>query len=173
MGVHDSQDPQFLAHRQLIMDKVHRPHIVWSHGRLTVFPQLGFHAAFRMFVAQLKAQLIVNTTGLLHVDHPAFAAQQHVNAPVAIAHTGLADFLDPSFDGSLISAAGLVVKRGAVKPEGPTGRPDLHPPNRCTSREPAHASEQASELSPNDVLQHLTVQCQIGHDLLELIVLIF
>ena len=46
------------------------------------------------------------------------------------------------------------------------------PPNRCTSREPVRASDRASDLSPDDVLQHLAVQRQIGHELLQPAILI-
>ena len=38
-------------------------------------------------------------------------------------------------------------------------RPSLH-----TSRERVYASVPASELSPHDILQHLTVQRQVGHN---------
>jgi hypothetical protein len=41
------------------------------------------------------------------------------------------------------------------------------PSTRCTSSEPVRASDQASDLSPDNVLQHLAVQRQIGHDLLQ------
>ena len=46
-------------------------------------------------------------------------------------------------------------------------------PNRCTSREPFRASGQASELSPDHVLQHLSVQGQICHNFLQPAVLVF
>jgi len=36
----------------------------------------------------------------------------------------------------------------------------------CASREPVHASFPASELSPHDILQHLAIQCGMGHDAL-------
>jgi hypothetical protein len=45
-------------------------------------------------------------------------------------------------------------------------------PTRDASRRPAYASEQASELSADSVLQHLFVQGQIGDDPLQLAVLV-
>lgn len=78
---------------------------------------------------------------------------------------------------SLIGAAGLVVERRTIEPDGPTSLPDRHPlpgsaclharerPNRCTSREPVRAADQGSELSPDHVLQHLSIERQVRHDL--------
>jgi len=54
----------------------------------------------------------------------------------------------------------------AHKPAGST----LH--NRCTPREPVRASDQAADLSSDQVRQHLAVGRQVGHDLLETTVLI-
>ncbi len=110
------------------MDKIHRPDIVRPDRFLTVFTQLGFYPPLRMLVPHLQAQLIVNPTGLFHVVHPAFASQQHVNTPVAIAYTRLGNLLDPSFDGSLVRPPGLVVVGGRVETDGPTSLPDRHTP---------------------------------------------
>ena len=38
MGVHDCQDPQLAPSRQLVVNKVHRPHIVRADGWRAIFP---------------------------------------------------------------------------------------------------------------------------------------
>jgi len=149
------------------VDEVHDPDLVRPRGLLAVFAQLRLHPALQVLIPELQAQLIVHPAGLLHVDLPAFPAQQHMHAVVAIAHACLCNLLDPSFDGRLVGARGFVVERegvelkGSHKPRGSTR------PNRCTFREPVRASGQASELSADDVLQHHSVELEIRHDLLQ------
>ncbi len=128
MGIHNGQDTQLLAQGELVAHEVHRPDIVRPDGLLAVLPKLGLHPALRMLVPKLQAQLIVNPAGLLHVDHPSLASQQHVDAPVAITHACLCDLFDPPLNGSLVRPPGLVVVGGRVEANGPTGSPDRHAP---------------------------------------------
>lgn len=51
--------------------------------------------------------LIVNLACLLDVDHPSLLPQRDMQATIAIAHTRLAELLDPSFDGRLVGAPDL------------------------------------------------------------------
>lgn len=51
-----------------------------------------------------------------------------------------------------------------AKPRGPSGSTRPSPP---ASRRPARASDPASELSVNDVLQHLAIQRQTNDDFLQ------
>ncbi len=110
--VHGGQDAELLACRQLIMDKIplrrmcafayratHRPDTVRPNRILAIFLQLRLLPPFRVLVSQLESQLIVNPASLFHVDRPTFPAQQHVHAPIPIAHTRFADLLYPSFAG--------------------------------------------------------------------------
>src|SRR6056297_2016289 len=110
------------------MHEVHGPDLVRTCGLLAVLAELRLHAPLRVFVPELQAQLIVNPAGLLHVDLPAFPAQQHMHTAVAIAHSCFGNLLDPSFDGRLVGAPGLVVERGGIKPKGPTSPPDRYAP---------------------------------------------
>ena len=128
VGVHNGQDPQLLARRELVMHEIPRPHIVRTDCLLAIPAQLRFHTALRMLVPQLKPQLVVYATCLLHVDDPSFPTQQHVDAPIPIPHARLRDLLDPPFDGSLIGAPGLIVERRGIEPQGPTGPPDRYAP---------------------------------------------
>ena len=109
----------------------------------TVIAQLGLHPPFRRLVPQLHAQLPVNTIDFLDVDAPALAVQEHMNPAIAVAHTCLADLLDPLFDGSLIGAAGFVVERRTIKSDGATRRPDR---DRPIAAHPAHQFAHPSRL---------------------------
>src|SRR5689334_15418685 len=51
---------------------------------------------------------------LLQIDIPSFPAQQHVHAPIAVAHAGLAYLPNPQFQFGLPGATGLVMVRGRV-----------------------------------------------------------
>jgi hypothetical protein len=128
MRVDHGQDPQFLSHGELVVNEVQSPDIVRSGGFFAILAKLGFHAPFRVLVPQLKTQLIVNTTCLLDIGGPTFPPQQNMNAPVAIPHTRLADFLDPHLDSSLIRPPGLLVVAGRVKTDGPTSPLYRHAP---------------------------------------------
>lgn len=77
---------------------------------------------------QLHPQLPVNALDFLDVDAPAFTVAQDVNAPVFIPYARFADLADPLRYVSLIGAAGLIVERRTVEPDGPTSLPDRHRP---------------------------------------------
>jgi hypothetical protein len=75
------------------MDEVHRSRLVRLRRRSPIVTQLGLDPALRRFVAQLQAQLAIDAPRLLLIDRPTFAAQQHMDAPITIAHARLADLL--------------------------------------------------------------------------------
>ena len=85
-SVDDGQNPQLSARRVLIMHEVHRPNIVRTDGYSTVIGQLRLHPPFKCLVPQLNPQLPVNPIDFLDVDAPAFAIQQDMDTPVALAH---------------------------------------------------------------------------------------
>lgn len=114
MRIHDRQDPQLVAQGQLLMNEVHGPDFVWPDCLLAIIAQLGLHPPLRVLVPELQGQFIVNSAGLLDVDHPPLPSQQDMHAPIAVAQARFADFLDPSCDGRLIGAPRLVVERGGV-----------------------------------------------------------
>ncbi len=126
--VHDREHPDFSAGRQLIVDEVHRPSLVRFGRRLPVVAQFCFDSPFRRLVTQLKAKLIVNPVGFLDVDVPAVATQQHMHAPIAVAHARRANLLDSGFDAGLIGATGFVVVSGRVEFENPARAPDRNVP---------------------------------------------
>jgi len=110
------------------MNEVHHPDIVRPDGDSAVIAQLCLYPPLRGLVPELHAQLSVNETDFFDVHAPAFTVEQDVNAPVAIPHARFTDLPDPLGNGSLIGAAGLVVERQTVKPDGPTSLSDRHSP---------------------------------------------
>lgn len=126
--IDDGQDPQFLACRKLVMNEVHRPNIVRPDRFGTVVTQLRLHPPLGCSVPELNAQLTQNSIDFLDVHAPAFAVEQDIDTPIALADARLTYLLVPLGNGSLIGAAGLVVERRAVEPDDPTIRPDRHRP---------------------------------------------
>jgi hypothetical protein len=57
----------------------------------------------------LQAHLAIDAIGLLVVDPPTLAAQQHMNPPIAIAHPRLANLLDPLFEHGLSGATRFIM----------------------------------------------------------------
>jgi hypothetical protein len=57
-----------------------------------------------------------------------FTPQQHVNPPIAITNTRLANLFDPLFEDGLSGATGLVVVGGCVDLEYTTCPSDRHVP---------------------------------------------
>jgi hypothetical protein len=110
------------------VDKIHGPDIIRADCLGAILAQLRLHPPFRRLVPELHAQLPVNAIDFLDVDTPPLTVQQDVDASAAIPDTRLTDLPDPLCHGSLIGAAGLVVKRRAVESDGPTSRPDRHRP---------------------------------------------
>ena len=68
------------------------------------------------------------TINQLHPIYVAFAIQQDVDPSVTISDTRFADLPDPLRHGSLIGAAGLIVKRRTIEPDGPTSLSDRNRP---------------------------------------------
>jgi hypothetical protein len=114
------------------MNEVHRPGIVRTDCDGTVIAQLDLYPPFRRLVPELLTQSLVDSIDFLDIDAPAFAVEGDVHSPVAMPHTRLTDLPDPLRHGSLIpslgllanrrqpaGAAGLIVKRRTVKPDGP------------------------------------------------------
>ena len=77
------------------MDEVHCPNIIRPDRLCTVGAKFCINPTFRGLIFELHPQLLVYSIDFLDVDAPAFAVQKNMNAPVAIAHTGLTYFLDP------------------------------------------------------------------------------
>lgn len=127
-GVHDGQDPDLPAGRQLVVHEVHCPGLVRHGGLAAVFPQLGLHPAFGRLVPQLKPELIVDPSGLLDVDPLAFSLQQDMDPAIAIAHLRLTHRLDPGFETGLVGATGSVVIARRVHLKHPASPPDRHAP---------------------------------------------
>ena len=86
------------------MDEVHGPDLIGCGSCATIVAQLRLHSSLRRLVAQLQAQFVVNSMGLLQVDLPAFATQKDMDAPVPVADARLANLFDPSFQAGLLAA---------------------------------------------------------------------
>ena len=126
--VDDGQNPDLLAHGQLIMDEVHRPGVVRLRGRTTILPELRLHPSLWSFVPQLQAQSGVEAIGSLDVRHPALPLQDDMHTAVAVAHAGLGDLFDALFQVALAAPAGLVVIGGRVNRENTAGPADRNVP---------------------------------------------
>jgi len=53
MSVDNGQDTKLLAGRELVMDKIHGPHIVRSDGLLAILPELDLHPSLGVPVPEL------------------------------------------------------------------------------------------------------------------------
>src|SRR3546814_2502409 len=113
----ENQHAQLAASCQLVVNEVHRPHIVRSDRRSTVLAQLRLHPPLGGLVAQLQAQLPVKPIDLLWVHDPALAAQDVIDTTIAVANVRLADLLDSHLKKSRRSAERRVGHEG-----GGTGR---------------------------------------------------
>ena len=89
--VNDREYPQLAPGRELIMDEVHGPGLVWSRGRLPILPRLGLDPALRCFVAQLQAHLAVLPVDPVWVGPPPLTTQQHMDTTIAVTHARLAN----------------------------------------------------------------------------------
>jgi len=126
--VDDREHSDLPAGRQLVVDEVHRPRLVRLARRLSVIAELRFDAPLRRLFAQLEAKLIVDAVSLLDVNVPAIAAQQHMHAAEAVAHTRRADLLDARFEAGPIGATGLAVVAGCVELDHAASPPDRNVP---------------------------------------------
>lgn len=119
-----SENADLPAGRELVVNEVHRPRLVGLRRRLTISPQLCADLALGRLVAELKAQLIVNSMCLLDVDIPALALKHDMHAAVAIPNACRAYLLDAGFEAGLIGAARFVMVGGAVNLQGLAGPAD-------------------------------------------------
>src|ERR1700757_112665 len=112
------------------MHKVHRPDLIRSHRRPAVFPQLGLDPTLGRLVTQLQAHLAIQAADALDVHPPAFTPQQHVNTPIAIAHTNSRNLLDPFTQLSLPGSTGAVVVGRSFDRQRTASASNAHPPGR-------------------------------------------
>ena len=104
------------------------PGFVRPCRRASVLSQLGLYPPLGRLVAQLQAQGVVYPVGLLDVDPPALALQQHMHPAIAVAHARLADRLYAGFEAGLVGATGSVVIARRVHLQHPASPPDRHAP---------------------------------------------
>ena len=79
-------------------------------------------------VAQLQAQLVVNPMSFLQVDLPAFATQEDMDAPVAVADARLANLLDAGFNAGLLATTRFVMVGRTIEFQDAARPPDRHAP---------------------------------------------
>jgi hypothetical protein len=91
---------------------------------LTVLTQLRLYPPLRCLVPELQAQVPVELVSALVVHVPALLLEQHVHAPVAVANTRGADFLDASLKAGLIGSTGAIVVGRGVELGDPASPPD-------------------------------------------------
>src|SRR5499426_3244603 len=112
------------------MHKVHRPGLVRSRRRLMVASEFRLDPTLGCFVAQLQAYLAIQAIDPLGIYRPAFAPQQHMNAPIAVAHAGSGDLLDPFAQLSLPSSTRAVVVGRSIDWQRAASTSNAHPPGR-------------------------------------------
>src|SRR5262245_40637208 len=88
-----------------------------------------------------------------------------MNPPIAVTHPRLANLLDAGLQDSLIVSTRPIAI--ALQTEAPRTPGASKPATRFASRQPTRAFDQALKLSLDHVLQHLLVQRQVRHDLLQ------
>lgn len=86
---------------------------------------------------------------------------------ITIAHTGLANLTNSAFQAGLIGTARGVMVGRPIEVQCPHRHAGSRSSDPGTCLSPSRVSEQALELSPNDILQHLAVQRQVRDDLLQ------
>jgi hypothetical protein len=96
-------------HRLKPDGEVHSPDIVGAVRRPPVVPELRPDPTLRHLVPELQAQLPVKLVGSLMVHSPTLTLEQHMDAPIAVAHPSPGDLLHPGLDGGLVGSAGAVV----------------------------------------------------------------
>lgn len=95
--LNDGQNPDLSPRCQLVIHEVHRPDIVRLDSFRTTLPKLRFQPPLRRLVPELHAQLLVNAIGLLPINLPALALQQHVDTPISEPDTDLTNLFDSLF----------------------------------------------------------------------------
>src|SRR6516162_1511474 len=113
------------------MYEVHRPGLVRARRRLAVLPQLGLDPPLGRLVAQLQAHLTIEAINPLGVHPPAFTAQQHMNAPIAIAYTRRRHILDPFDQLSLPGSTRAVVVGRSFDWQRSASPSNAYPPGRA------------------------------------------
>jgi hypothetical protein len=86
--------PSLATVKELVMDKVHRPHVVSAGRFLPILPELCLDLPLWRFVPQLQAHFAIEAVHQLDVDRPALSPQQNMDTTIAVAHTRLGDLLD-------------------------------------------------------------------------------
>jgi hypothetical protein len=85
---------QLATGRQLVVNEVHRPRLIRPRCHLPPLAQLCLNPPSGRFVAQLQTEFAIQAIDPLRVHGPTLTAQRHVDATVAIAHTGGSNLLD-------------------------------------------------------------------------------
>src|SRR6185437_3522187 len=107
----------------------------------------------------------------LVIDLPAFAAQQDVDAEVAVAHPRRGQFPNPPSQHGLVVAERAVAVRRTVESQHPRILGARSPGRSTPAAGPARADAQASQFLQH-VLQHQLVEREIGDQLFEPAVLL-
>ena len=87
-------------------------------------------SALRRFTAQLQGHVAVQAVDALVVYTPAFTAQQHVNAPIAIAHADRRNLFDRLCWLTLPGSTGAVLVGRAFDRQRTVSTPNAHPLGR-------------------------------------------
>src|SRR5262249_41530404 len=77
-----------------------------------------------------QANLAIEPVHALRIHSPALAAQQHMDAPIAVAHAGRRNLLDPFGQLSLPGSTGAVVVGRSLHRQRSASTSNAHPPGR-------------------------------------------
>ena len=103
-GIHDRQRADLPSRRQMVVHEVHRPGLVGPLRRSSVIAQRRLYPPLRHLVAQLQAEFPVDPVRPLMVQAPSLPPQQHMHAPIAVAHARRADLPDAPLKAGLVGS---------------------------------------------------------------------
>jgi hypothetical protein len=98
-------------------------------------------------------------------------SKEDVDAPVAIAHARLANRANAIFECRLTGATRTIAVALRIEAKNPTCSAHRHLPASTHLVHQLALAGQASDFSAHDILKHLIVERQVGHDPLQAVVL--
>jgi hypothetical protein len=124
IGVNDRQHTDLATIEQLVGKEIHRPDLVGSRRRTTVFAQFCGNLALWPFVPDLQANLDIEPIDTLRVDAPPLASQEHVYSPIAIPDPRRRDLLNALLKTGLRRSASPIEIARLPKPQNGASSPN-------------------------------------------------
>jgi len=126
--ISDKVRPHHLERKALLYVRQSSAHQVLHNRESSALQYAMRDRLIGRFVAYLQADLPIQAIDPLGVHPPALTAQQHMNAPIAIAHAGCRDLLDPFGQLRLPGSTGAVVVGRAFDRQRTASMSNAHSP---------------------------------------------